>query len=62
LQRPKIQSLAVLPLANLSGDPSQDYFADGMTDELITELAKIRSLRGTKARKLRCRRLRRSSG
>jgi TolB-like protein/Tfp pilus assembly protein PilF len=35
----------VLPLANLSGDPSQDYFADGMTDELITELAKIRSLR-----------------
>jgi TolB-like protein/DNA-binding winged helix-turn-helix (wHTH) protein/Flp pilus assembly protein TadD len=40
-----IRSIAVLPLANLSGDPSQDYFADGMTDELITELAKIGSLR-----------------
>lgn len=40
-----IHSLAVLPLANLSGDPSQDYFADGMTDELITALAKNRSLR-----------------
>jgi TolB-like protein/DNA-binding winged helix-turn-helix (wHTH) protein/Tfp pilus assembly protein PilF len=38
-------SLAVLPLANLSGDPSQDYFADGMTDELTTNLATIRSLR-----------------
>ena len=35
---PRIQSLAVLPLENLSGDPSQDYFADGMTDELITSL------------------------
>lgn len=40
-----IQSLAVLPLANLSGDPSQDYFADGMTDALITELSQIRKLR-----------------
>ncbi len=40
-----IHSIAVLPLANLSGDPSQDYFADGMTDELITALAKNRSLR-----------------
>ena len=40
-----ITSLAVLPLANLSGDPSQDYFADGMTDELTTDLARIRSLR-----------------
>ncbi len=40
-----IQSLAVLPLENLSGDPSQDYFADGMTDELITSLGQIRSLR-----------------
>src|SRR6266550_5585253 len=36
--RPHIASLAVLPLANLSGDPSQEYFADGMTDELITNL------------------------
>ena len=40
-----IRSIAVLPLANLSGDPAQDYFADGMTDELITALAKDRSLR-----------------
>ena len=40
-----IRSIAVLPLANLSGDASQDYFAEGMTDELITELAKFRSLR-----------------
>ena len=39
-----IQSLAVLPLDNLSGDSSQDYFADGMTDELITMLAKDSSL------------------
>jgi TolB-like protein/DNA-binding winged helix-turn-helix (wHTH) protein/Flp pilus assembly protein TadD len=40
-----IRSLAVLPLDNLSGDPSQDYFADGMTDELITDLARISALR-----------------
>ena len=40
-----ISSLAVLPLDNLSGDSSQDYFADGMTDELITMLAKESSLR-----------------
>ena len=40
-----IRSLAVLPLENLSGDPSQGYFADGMTDELITALAKNRALR-----------------
>jgi TolB-like protein/DNA-binding winged helix-turn-helix (wHTH) protein len=40
-----IHSIAVLPLANLSGDPSQDYFADGMTDEIITMLAKNTSLR-----------------
>jgi TolB-like protein len=40
-----IHSIAVLPLANLSGDPSQDYYADGMTDELITALAENRSLR-----------------
>jgi TolB-like protein/DNA-binding winged helix-turn-helix (wHTH) protein/cytochrome c-type biogenesis protein CcmH/NrfG len=43
--RPKISSLAVLPLDNLSGDSSQDYFADGMTDELITMLAKNSTLR-----------------
>jgi TolB-like protein/DNA-binding winged helix-turn-helix (wHTH) protein len=40
-----IQSLAVLPLDNMSGDSSQDYFADGMTDELITMLAKDSTLR-----------------
>jgi TolB-like protein len=40
-----IRSLAVLPLANLSGDASQDYFADGMTEELITRLAAIDSLK-----------------
>jgi TolB-like protein/Tfp pilus assembly protein PilF len=44
---PPIHSLAVLPLENLSGDASQDYLADGMTDELITSLSKIRSLRVT---------------
>lgn len=44
LSRP-IASIAILPLANLSGDPGQDYLADGMTDELITRLANIASLR-----------------
>ncbi len=39
-----IQSVAVLPLKNLSGDPSQEYFSDSMTDELITQLAKISGL------------------
>jgi TolB-like protein len=43
--RPAIASLAVLPLDNLSGDPAQDYFADGMTDELTTMLAKDSTLR-----------------
>jgi TolB-like protein/Tfp pilus assembly protein PilF len=42
---PKIESIAVLPLENLSGDREQDYFADGMTEALITELAQIRALR-----------------
>ena len=42
---PAIRSLAVLPLESLSDDPSQDYFADGMTDELITDLGQIRALR-----------------
>ena len=41
----RINSIAVLPLQNLSGDPSQDYFADGMTDALITDLAQIKALR-----------------
>jgi TolB-like protein/DNA-binding winged helix-turn-helix (wHTH) protein len=38
-------SIAVLPLENLSGDPSQEYFADGITDALITQLAKLHGLR-----------------
>jgi TolB-like protein/DNA-binding winged helix-turn-helix (wHTH) protein len=42
---PRIQSLAVLPLVNLSGDPDQDYFADGMTEALTTDLGKIGALR-----------------
>lgn len=40
-----IQSLAVLPMENLTGDPKQDYFADGMSDALITELSQIKKLR-----------------
>jgi TolB-like protein/DNA-binding winged helix-turn-helix (wHTH) protein/Flp pilus assembly protein TadD len=40
-----IRSLAVLPLENLSGDAGQEYFADGMTDELITRLGQISTLR-----------------
>ncbi len=42
---PRIASVAVLPLQNLSGDPEQEYFADGMTEALITDLAKIEALR-----------------
>ena len=45
--QPAITSLAVIPLDNLSGDPNQEYFADGMTDELITMLAKDSNLRIT---------------
>jgi TolB-like protein/DNA-binding winged helix-turn-helix (wHTH) protein len=45
--QPAIASLAVIPLDNLSGDPNQEYFADGMTDELITMLAKDSDLRIT---------------
>src|SRR6185295_1576680 len=44
LSRP-IESIAVLPLENLSSNPAQEYFSDGMTDELIGEIARIRSLR-----------------
>ena len=40
-----IESIAVLPLENLSGNPDQEYFSDGMTDELIGEIARIGSLR-----------------
>ena len=42
--QPAIKSLAVLPLHNLSGDPSQDYIADGMTEELIGKLSRIHGL------------------
>ncbi len=41
----RIDSLAVLPLDNLSGDPSQEYFSDGMTDELIGAVSRIKLLR-----------------
>jgi TolB-like protein/DNA-binding winged helix-turn-helix (wHTH) protein len=46
-QPAKIESIAVLPLDNLSGDLNQEYFADGMTDELITMLTKNSTLRVT---------------
>jgi TolB-like protein/Tfp pilus assembly protein PilF len=41
----EIRSIAILPLVNLSGDPSQEYFADGMTEELIEELGRVPTLR-----------------
>jgi TolB-like protein/DNA-binding winged helix-turn-helix (wHTH) protein/Tfp pilus assembly protein PilF len=44
---PVLHSIAVLPLDNLSGDSSQDFFVDGMTEELITDLAKVSALRVT---------------
>ena len=44
-QSTQIKSIVVLPMENLSGDAEQDYFADGMTDELIASLARISSLR-----------------
>lgn len=43
-REPQIQTIAVLPLANMSGDPSQDYLADGTTEELITYLARSSDL------------------
>jgi len=42
---PRFEALAVLPLVDLSGDPSREYFADGMTEELITQLGKVTSAR-----------------
>ena len=44
LTLPDRPSIAVLPFANLSGDPEQDYFADGMVDEIITALSRVRRL------------------
>jgi TolB-like protein/DNA-binding winged helix-turn-helix (wHTH) protein/Tfp pilus assembly protein PilF len=45
MRAPRIQSLAVLPLTNLSGDPAQDFFSDGMTDAIITDLARMGSVK-----------------
>jgi TolB-like protein/Flp pilus assembly protein TadD len=42
---PRIDSLAILPLENLSGDPAQEYFSDGMTEELISAIARISGVR-----------------
>jgi TolB-like protein/DNA-binding winged helix-turn-helix (wHTH) protein/Tfp pilus assembly protein PilF len=42
---PRISSLAVLPLENLSGDPAQEYFSDGVTEAIITDLGKIQGIR-----------------
>ena len=44
---PQISALAVIPLENLSRDPEQEYFADGITDDLITNLAKVSNVRVT---------------
>jgi TolB-like protein/Flp pilus assembly protein TadD len=43
--RSEIHSIAILPLTNLSGDPGQEYFADGMTEELINDLGQVSTLR-----------------
>lgn len=45
VRSPAVRSIAVLPFANLSSDPSQDYFADAMTEELTSDLGKISALR-----------------
>ncbi len=45
VQPAPIRALAVLPLANLSGDPQQEYFTDGMTETLISQLARIRAIK-----------------
>ena len=45
-----VRSIAVLPLVNMSGDTSQEYFADGLTEELITDLARLTGLKRVIAR------------
>jgi TolB-like protein/DNA-binding winged helix-turn-helix (wHTH) protein/Tfp pilus assembly protein PilF len=45
LFRPAIRSIAVLPLENFSGDPTEDYFVDGMTDAIITRLAQVQGVK-----------------
>ena len=50
VEAPHFASLAVLPLENLSGDPRQEYFADGMTESLITDLGRLTGLKGVIAR------------
>jgi len=42
---PRIESLAVLPVVNLTGDPAQEYFADGITEELIIEFSRVRAFK-----------------
>ena len=42
---PKGPAIAVLPFNNLSGDPKQDYFSDGLTEDILTELSRARDLR-----------------
>lgn len=41
---PDIPSIAVMPFANLSGDPQQQYFNDGITEDLVTDLSRLRDL------------------
>ncbi len=42
---PNVPAIAVLPFTNLSGDPKQDYFSDGLTEDILTELSRARDLR-----------------
>jgi hypothetical protein len=44
LPLPSIPSIAVMPFTNLSGDPAQDYFSDGITDDLVTDLSRTPGL------------------